>query len=338
MPQTLIDALAREVFSRFPPDRPHAPAAFDSIPLLLARALRQRLDDEVDTRLRAVAPWVGDGSDRWVSAARAQARYPADAWREAVNEEADRIVSTLIAPARRMPTWAIPEGEAPVDDVLDRMRRFGAYPYLTEIVGRYADKKAIDTIDAEAYEQLLARIDRRLAAELDVDGWMALLSPLYDLVESVPELDRALSGLVLGEVFSARGLPGVGARLVEHPGLTRHDLRIRLHEILSADADDTVLEAALRSGALDDDEPETSGDTEASGAEEASGGAEIAPSEGATDEDAPEADAPEADTPEAEAPEVEASEPEAPEPEELGSDAATPEVEDAPLTEESDEP
>lgn len=269
MPQTLIDALAREVFSRFPPDRPHAPAEFDSVPLLLARALRQRLHDEVDTRLHAVAPWVGDGTDRWVSAARSQARYPADAWREAVPAEAERIVSTLIAPSREMPRWAVPGGEADVDEVLDRMRQFGAYPYLTEIVGRYADKKDLDTIDAEAFEQLLARIDRRLAAELDVDGWMALLSPLYDLVESVPELESALSGLVLGEVFGARGLPGVGSRLVESPGLTRPDLRHRLREILNADADDAVLEAALRGGALDDDDdaPEASG--EADGGEEA---------------------------------------------------------------------
>ena len=225
MLDALSDALAREVFSRLAADRPHGRDALDSLPPLVSRALRQRLDREVRQRLDAAAPWVSDAPERWRETALKAARFPAEAWRPAVRETCTHLLSALVDPAQTLSREAVPGDEAPVESVLARFRALGAYPYLPEILGRYAEKKALRVFECDDLLHLAQRIDRRVAAELDVEGWMALLAPLYDLVGDLPEEENQVPGLVLGDVFRARGLPGVGAEVVSHPSLSADALR-----------------------------------------------------------------------------------------------------------------
>lgn len=207
----LSDALARHVFSRLAPDRAHPRADLDRLPPLLAHALRRRLDREVATRLDDAAPWVSSVPDLWREDADVEPRFPADAWAPIARETCEWVVEALVHPADALPARLPESGDTSTEEVLDRMRDLGAYPYLAELVERYAEKKRLAGYDRDTLHRFLDRVDRRIAAELDTEGWRALLVPLFDLAEAVPEFFDGVPGRILAEVFAARGRPGLGA-------------------------------------------------------------------------------------------------------------------------------
>ncbi|MEM1055360.1 MAG: hypothetical protein AAGI52_07525 [Bacteroidota bacterium] len=229
----LSDALARLAFARLAIDRAHARVDLDALPPLLARVLRRRLDREATARLEAAAPWVSPIPDLWREDALPEARYPASAWAPAVREASAWLLGALVHPADMLGEVAPESGSMPTQEVLDRMSDFGAYPYLGEIVARYAEKKDLEGYDRATLQGLIDRVDRRIASELDVEGWKALLGPLYDVVGVLPEAPDGVPGRVLAEVFAARGRPGLGAAFIEHEAVSREALPERLAEALA---------------------------------------------------------------------------------------------------------
>ncbi|MEM6326409.1 MAG: hypothetical protein AAF791_04760, partial [Bacteroidota bacterium] len=233
----LSDALARLAFSRLAPDRPHPRADLDRLPPLLAHTLRRRLHREAIGRLDVAAPWVSSVPDLWREDAIAEARYPASAWSPAVREASAWLFEALVRPAEAIAVLLPETGETPTAEVLDRMQDLGAYPYLAEVVQRYAEKKERTGYDRETLRHLLGRVDHRLGAELDADGWQALLRPLYDLVGTLPEFPDGVPGRVLAEVFAARGCPGLGAAVVTEAVVSWQALPAILAEGPSSDAE-----------------------------------------------------------------------------------------------------
>ncbi|OZC04340.1 hypothetical protein [Rubricoccus marinus] len=225
MLDALSDALARQIFETLAADRSHARADLAQLPPLLAHAMRQTLEREAGARLDEAAPWLSRTPEAWREEALAGARFPADAWKPAVRETCSELLATLVMPSEALPEQLIPEGTAPAPEVLHGLKTLGVYPYLAEIVRRYVEKKGMETFEREELGHLLARIDRRVASELDADGWMALLAPLYEVVGGIPEQDGDVPGLVLAEAFSARGCPGLGREVVSRTEVDRDALR-----------------------------------------------------------------------------------------------------------------
>ncbi len=324
MLDALSDALSRQIFETLAADRSHARADLDRLPPLVAHALRQRLDREAGTRLDEAAPWLSRTPEAWRDDALAGARFPADAWQPAVRETCHALVSTLVMPSEALPQQLIRTGAAPVADVLSGLKALGVYPYLAEIVRRYVEKKDVEAFDREAFGHLLARIDRRVAGELDADGWMALFAPLYDLVGGIPEQEGAVPGRVLAEAFAARGCPGLGREVVSETEVSRDALRGILAKALGAPlATDSGAEpsSAEPSGArLSAPKPPATPEAEVMSVEPESTAlplpapeiedadlvddAPLAPRAKSEETDVPEADAPEADESESDAPEA----------------------------------
>lgn len=230
----LSDALARLALTRLAPDRSHARADLDALPPLLAHALRRQLDREVRTRLEAVAPWVSTVPDLWAADTPVEPRYPAAAWAETVRSTSAWLIDALVHPAETLASVAPEQGERPADEVLDRLSDFGAYPYLGEIVEGYAAKKGMGGYSREALRDLLERVDRRVAADLDAAGWRALLAPLFDVVEALPEYGDGVPGRVLAEVFAARGRPGMGAAVLSREAVARDQVDEVLAEAVAS--------------------------------------------------------------------------------------------------------
>lgn len=230
----LSDALARLALTRLAPDRSHARADLDALPPLLAHALRRQLDREVRARLEAAAPWVSAVPDLWAADTPVEPRYPAAAWAETVRSTSAWLIDALVHPAETLSAAAPEHGERPADEVLDRLSDFGAYPYLGEIVEGYAAKKEMAGYSREALRDLLERVDRRVAADLDAAGWRALLAPLFDVVEALPEYADGVPGRVLAEVFAARGRPGMGAAVLSREAVARDEIDEVLAEAVAS--------------------------------------------------------------------------------------------------------
>ena len=328
----LSASLARQALRLLPPDRPHGRADLDRLPPVLARRLRQRLSREATARLSEAAAWLSDDPEAWQAAQSGRARFPAEAWAPALREACDEVLRAVVAPADALPEIAVGEGERPAPEAVGALRETGVYPYLAEIAARYVDKKGIETVTAEDLGDLLGRIERRVADELDAEGWVTLLGPLYDLVAFAPEHEGAVPGMVLSEAFAARGAPGLGAAVVDHRELDR-DALLRVLEqaiapeeaIVPEEVDPAPEAESAASGETEDgdasgeQEGESAPDPEASGDPDSEG-------DDASPEADPDATEPEAvETPEAVAPEPETAAPADPEPE-PGPDEAPQEV------------
>lgn len=232
------DALARLALSRLAPDRAHTRADLDALPPLLTHALRRRLHREATRRLDAAAPWVSPVPDLWRDDTLAEVRYPANEWAPIVRETSEWLVQALVHPAETFPDGLPESGEMETEEVLDRMGDLGAYPYLRELVERYAEKKDLAGYDRETLRGLIDRVDRRIASELDAEGWHALLGPLYDVAGVLPEFSDGIPGRLLAEVFAARGRPGLGAAVVAQGALGSEALMDVLAEALAAEPDE----------------------------------------------------------------------------------------------------
>ena len=264
----LSDALARHSLTRLAADRPHLRAELDALPPLLAHALRQRLSREAGARLDAAAPWVSDAPADWRRARLESARFPASVWPETVRETASWLVRGLVNPAETFADSLPESGQMATKDVLERMKGLGAYPYLSDVIAHYAETRNRTEFDRETLRDLLERVDRRVAADLDVDGWLTLLSPLYDLVGAIPEMranvprsqSDGVPGRVLAEAFAARGMPGLGARVVDLPSVSASRLAEILRDALAPEAASDLSETTESEEAESDSSPDTEED------------------------------------------------------------------------------
>jgi len=205
MPDASIDgaaeALARRLLHDLPARQPVARAAFDRLPSPVAQLLHAQLDARVDRETALPAtPWIDrnhaairEAQATWRDAARAAAQVPVDAWEDTLAETARLAIAHLVQPAATLAAHAFANEPTAGDElatpdplptplVLDRLRTFGPYPYLVEIVERYVEKKGLGHIDRDGLERLLLRIDSRMVTEFSANEWVTLLDPLFDLL------------------------------------------------------------------------------------------------------------------------------------------------------------
>lgn len=203
------EALARRLLQDIPPRQPVAREALDGLPTPVARLLHRQLDARADREAASpVTPWIDadhpairDARSSWRDAARTAARVPAEVWEDTLAEAARDALAYLVEPAPALAASAFADADEPLPTplVLDRLRALSPFPYLVEIVERYVEKKGLGHIDRDGLERLLQRIDHRMVAGFSADEWIALLDPLFELLE-----DAVPAGLLSG-AFETRG-------------------------------------------------------------------------------------------------------------------------------------
>ncbi|MEO0559751.1 MAG: hypothetical protein AAF170_16385 [Bacteroidota bacterium] len=237
------EALARRLLNDLPARQPVARAAFDQLPPPVAQLLHARLNARVDRETaRPATPWIdGDHSvlreaqTAWREAIRSAAQVPVDAWEDTLADATHRAIAHLVQPAATLAATAFADELASPDPlptplVLDRLRAFGPYPYLIEIVERYVEKKGLGHIDRDGLERLLLRIDSRMVAGFSADEWVALLDPLFAL------LDGHVSAPLLQLAFEARGQGSLVTSL-EADSVSREALHTHLKAATTESAD-----------------------------------------------------------------------------------------------------
>ncbi|GAB5533928.1 MAG: hypothetical protein Rubg2KO_01770 [Rubricoccaceae bacterium] len=251
MPDASIDgaaeALVRHLLHDLPARQPVARDALDRLPSPVAHLLHARLNAHVDRD--ATLPetlWINRGhaairevQPSWQEAVRAAAQIPVDAWEDALAETARLAIAHLVQPAATLAAHAFGDDSRVGDElatpdplptplVLDRLRVFGPYPYLIEIVERYVEKKGLGHIDRDGLERLLLRIDNRMVAGFSADEWLTLLDPLFDLLEG------HVSAPLLQLAFEARGHRQLVAGL-DGDAVSRDALHMHLVATLTGD-------------------------------------------------------------------------------------------------------
>jgi hypothetical protein len=241
--EDVADALVQRLQSLMPAGGLYGRAALARLPgpveHLLAAVLERRVAREAAI---PESEWfdlddakVREAARQWREAAGEAARYPEDAWPEALAEATRQALRHLVEPAETAAAFCF-EGESgaiPVATVRARMTAFGPYPYLIDIAERYAERKGMDRIDRGGLVSLLRRIDRRMTGTYGPAEWSALTAPLFTLVGPLPGLDGRLPAEVLRRFFVARGADSLAEAVTSRPAWTAVELHDAVAGVLA---------------------------------------------------------------------------------------------------------
>lgn len=159
--------------------------------------LRDYLIGILEREAERIASTINEQRDEWVAesvdvrrartafavAASRNVQIPADRTETVLRSACDSVVRYLIQPARALQA-AVFEGRASdrveVEDILDGIRPFAAYPYFQDVLQHYFNEKEIEDIDRARLEGIFQRIDRQMTSDFEPADWADLLDPLFE--------------------------------------------------------------------------------------------------------------------------------------------------------------
>lgn len=239
MVHTAVQRVAERLLASLPPDRAYTLTALSAAGLpapvahFIAQTLQRRLEAEAQALADARSRWfdyadadLQAAQERYFEVLAEHAQVPPEEWERTLRQAVEQVVPYLVQPARTLGAFVFPEGRdvLPAAVVLRRMHYFDAYPYLTEVIVAYVQRKGLQDVDRATFVPLLHRIEHRTPEEYDADGWVRLLDPLFETVgEGMPP--RVPTDL-LGRFFSDKGARALAERIEAHAdALTRDELR-----------------------------------------------------------------------------------------------------------------
>jgi hypothetical protein len=202
MLSSAIEALYRTLLTSYPSNHAYKTADFDeaTMPAPVAHFLRKLLEQRIDAEMEAIsdlpADWVDVDSPvikkallRLDGALRDHAKVPPELWEDALGHSVEQVVSFLVRPARTAADFVFDdeENERSRQAILRRLSYYSAYPYLTEVLLGYFDRKSIEALPRNEFAAILNRIERQLGTESNPDDWVKLMQPLFDVLGFVPE-------------------------------------------------------------------------------------------------------------------------------------------------------
>ncbi|MDX1438630.1 MAG: hypothetical protein R3284_01890 [Rubricoccaceae bacterium] len=261
MSDATADALSKHLLTVLPEGEVRTRADLGALPIPVAHYLRGVLNRRIarETALPQ-SDWVDHeaadvvaATEAWRGATRSAARFPAEAWKKSVRTAARQVISFMVEPVQTMTSFVFTDqgDEAPVGFVLERMGAFSVYPYLREITEGYFKRKNLETIGREEFERLLKSIDLRMTREYGGSDWLALLAPLFELVNTISDQDGIPSTL-LKQFFTAKNQPGL-ADLLEASNYTNDALREALSQVQIGFESETTSEGVRPDGRESDE-------------------------------------------------------------------------------------
>ncbi len=238
----VIERVSARLLASHPPDHAYTLHALgdaglpDTIVHFVAQTLQRRLESEVQTLADARTRWfdyahaeMQAAQDTYFETLSQHAQVPAEEWARTLRQAVEQVVPYLVQPARTLGAFVFPEGRdaLPAAVVLRRMRYFNAYPYLTDVVVAYIQRKEMSEIDRAVFVPLLHRIEHRTPDEYTPEGWRALLAPLFEVVgEGEP---TRVPAPLLARFFQDKGMSEVAHQLEEqNKALSQQDLQVLL--------------------------------------------------------------------------------------------------------------
>lgn len=96
------------------------------------------------------------------------------------------------------------DGERSAAEIIDRIRDFSDYSYLTGVLMQYLEKKQVQSLTRERFSKLIADIDRKVVLSYEKEEFLMLLKPIYDFLELAQEQEASTE--LLAAFFEEKGL------------------------------------------------------------------------------------------------------------------------------------
>ena len=224
MAATVADALFNRLIDAFPATRAYAAGDFagDPMPEPLRKYFEHRISRQLDEAVAHESAWL-DADDPDVRQARTayrtalarHMRIPAAEWRSELALACRTVATYLIRPVPALTDLVFEGGQetASAGEVRGRLDALPAYPYFSEVISAYLDRKDLDRISRERFAGLARRIDHQMVRDFGADEWMDLLEPLQDVTRHLPEFSGAIPVDALRTFLKEKDAEALVARL-----------------------------------------------------------------------------------------------------------------------------
>ena len=274
MARSLADPLYERLLDAFPATQSYTRADWDDdvmpdpVAHFLNQLLRHYSRREARRLRRARSDWVDYDHPAMEKAVRtffeaveAHTRVPADEWDDTLRRATHYATAHLVRPVSVLTdfVYARQASALRLPEVLWRMNFFGPYAYLREAVHAFAEKRDLDALDPDQFEQFLGSIDERIAADYDADRWVRLLGPLYATARRATGREEVPASL-LRTFFAEKGRDDVEQQLQAyadegHRGVAPGALRRLIEEATAASTDGPSSTSAARPAPSSEQEP-----------------------------------------------------------------------------------
>lgn len=195
---TLADPLSERLRRALPANQAYTPADWnvDALPSpvdhYLRHLLRHQRERETRRLRRARTDWVNydhpdmeEATGALLDATADHMQVPRDEWTATLQTSIRRTVDYLVRPVPTLRAFVFedPTDPVPASTVEWRMQFFEPYDYLRNAVTAYAEKHDQDAFEADGFEQLLRRIDARMADDFAPERWLRLLDPFFETAD-----------------------------------------------------------------------------------------------------------------------------------------------------------
>jgi len=247
MSRPLADPLYERLLDAYPATRAYTRADWDAATMpdpvahFLGQLLRHYSRREARRLRRARTKWVDYDHPKMETAVRtffeaveAHTQVPADEWEDTLRRATYHATAHLVRPVPVLVdvVYAEQETELRVPEVLWRMTFFGPYAYLREAVHAFAEKRNLDVLGPDRFEQFLYRIDERITSDYDADRWLRLLDPLFATARRATGREQVPVSLVR-TFFAEKDRDDVDRRLRAYAGEGHRDVAPRaLHRLI----------------------------------------------------------------------------------------------------------
>jgi hypothetical protein len=200
----------------------------DDLPPLASQYLLSLLDLESSERLATAVSLDRDWFDVGASAlkralrdvrraAMQQARFPSSARESTLRRASREVVAHVVRPVHATAGAVFSDGSSslPADEILERIRFFTAYEYLTAAAERLLHSAGESDIDREGLEELIRRADAEASKDWSGEEWLEVLAPLKELISAQVD-DSTLPVRLLSMFFADKGRDDLVSRLVRY--------------------------------------------------------------------------------------------------------------------------
>ena len=224
MAATVADALFNRLIDAFPAKRDYAASelARDPMPEPLRMHFEQRVSRHLDEATARESTWLDDdhpdvhrAKAAYRDALARHIRIPAAEWRSELALACRTVASYLIQPVPTLIDIVFEGGrdEATTAEVRARLDALPAYPYFSEVISAYLERKNLDRISRERFAGLARRIDHQMVRDFGAAEWMDLLEPLLDVTRQLPEFSGAVPADALRTFLKEKEAEALVARL-----------------------------------------------------------------------------------------------------------------------------